>query len=181
MCLGGDPSAAVPAVDDLGASIITMSLGFFNVGPGDGTLGFESIFQDARDRGILWVNSAGNYAREHWGGAFFDGDADGYHQWSGVDETVGFTLGAGESVDIYLKWDDWPVSSNDFDLQLWNGGSKIAESIGEQSGTQPPTEELHYTNTSGFTQNLSVKVFKFAASAAPEMDLFVLSAISMHP
>jgi len=178
VCLGdsGDLSPAVVTVDGLGASIITMSLGFFNIGPGDGTLGFESIFQDARNRGMLWVNSAGNYAQEHWGGAFSDSDGDGYHQWSGTDETIGFTLEAGEFVDIYLKWDDWPVSDNDFDLELWDGGVKVDESIDEQSGTQPPIEGLYYQNTSGVTQNLSVKVVEFSATTAPQMDLFVLEA-----
>jgi hypothetical protein len=56
-----------------GINIISMSLAFFNTGRGDGTGGPaapESIVADARNSGILWVNSAGNAAAgEAWNGA----------------------------------------------------------------------------------------------------------------
>ena len=58
-----------------GISIISRSVGVFNTSRGDGSGGPgspDAIAADAQANGILWVNSAGNYARSHWGGPFSD-------------------------------------------------------------------------------------------------------------
>ncbi|NIR38437.1 MAG: hypothetical protein GWN79_14975, partial [Actinobacteria bacterium] len=51
-----------------GIDVINHSMGWLNVGRGDGTGYLAPIVQTAYDGGILWVNSAGNSADEHWGG-----------------------------------------------------------------------------------------------------------------
>ena len=174
------------AVDDLAAAgvrVINHSVGWFNTGRGDGTGLLEPIVTAARDAGIVWVNSAGNYRETHWGGPFADSDADGWLDFASGDSTNTFTLGAGNSVTITMRWDDWPASDNDYDLYLYRdagGGSlvEVARSDGTQTGTQPPTEELSYTNTGGVTQTLHTKVFDYATVGSPEIDLFFLNGQS---
>ena len=63
-----------------GISIVSHSMSWFNTSRGDGTGGPatpDGIVADARARGILWVNSAGNHARRHWGGNFGDANGNG--------------------------------------------------------------------------------------------------------
>jgi hypothetical protein len=56
--------------------VVSMSMSFFNNSFHDGTGGINAA-ADLLDRnGILLVNSAGNYAREHWMGDFSDDDGD---------------------------------------------------------------------------------------------------------
>ena len=178
----GDLSLAVDAAISAGVRVVNHSVGWFNTGAGDGTGSLGAILQTARDGGIVWVNSAGNYAENHWGGAFDDLDADGYLDFAGLaTNTNSFTLEPGYSVDILLKWNDWPSSANDYDLYLFREdglGSliEVAASGGTQSGTQPPTEELSYENITGSAQTLHAAVYKFAAIIEPEMDLFILDS-----
>ena len=52
--------------------IISCSLGWSVGGPGDGTGSIDDKVADAGTAGILWVNSAGNYAQGHWTGSGAD-------------------------------------------------------------------------------------------------------------
>ena len=175
----GDLALAVDGAIAAGVRVINHSVGWFNTGSGDGSGALAPIVQAARDAGIVFVNSAGNYRENHWGGSFTDLDADGFHDFAPGDETNTFTLAPGYTISVLLKWNDWPTSGNDYDLYLDrdDGGGgliQVAASEGPQSGTQPPTEELSYTNLTGSSQTLHVSVYKFAAVAEPEMDLFIL-------
>lgn len=159
-----------------GIQILSVSLGYFNTSRGDGSGGPgtpDAIAADARDSGILWVNSAGNYAPEHWGGSFSDADGDGWHAFLGTDETQEVYVPFGDRICANLKWDTWPTTNQDFDLYLFRSstGALVALSDNEQSGSQPPTERLCYDNVvaSGY---FSVAIRKYSATMAPRMDLF---------
>lgn len=162
-----------------GIQIVNNSSGAFNTGRGDGSGGpgtAEGLVADARANGILWVNSAGNYAQRHWSGIFNDTDDDGAHNYSPIDEGNTFVIPAGGSVVVYLKWDAWPTTNQDFDLYLVTSlaGTTVSWSESFQDGSQRPTEALAYTNTTGSTQDFFVEIYKYSASTAPRMDVFVL-------
>ena len=81
-----------------GVDVINMSLGWTFNGPGDGTTYYSNAPLDSVDAavrgGIIWVNSAGNSARDSWYGAYEDSDADGVHQFNSAvgNECNGVTI-----------------------------------------------------------------------------------------
>ena len=176
-----DLLAAVGYADEHGISILTHSVGWFNTGPGNGTGTLGAVVDAATAAGVTWVNSSGNYAENHWAGTFdnTDADVDEWHDFSPGDNDLSFTLGAGDSVSVFLKWNDWPVSSNDFDVYLFkdDGGAynlvSGAQGADPQNGFQQPTEVIEYTNfDTGDTFYLRIQ--KYSATGTPDFDLFVL-------
>ena len=51
-----------------GNRVATMSIGFVNAGPYDGTGSINTIVDGAQTAGIFWANSAGNYQKTHYSG-----------------------------------------------------------------------------------------------------------------
>ncbi|MEX2322678.1 MAG: S8 family serine peptidase [Acidimicrobiia bacterium] len=181
LCIGG--SDALSRLDEAvsyavanGVDVINHSVGWFNSGRGDGTGFLAPIVTDARNGGILWVNSAGNHAQQHWMGNFSDPDTNNWHNFSGTDETIQFDLPTGGSVSARLRWDDWTISTNDFDLYLFRApdfDNPVAGSENEQSPIGYfPVEDFSYTNnTSQGTFHLAIR--RFDAATTPSMDLFL--------
>src|SRR6185436_15173116 len=69
-------NAAAWAVRE-GIDVVSMSMSFFNNSFHDGTGGINATVDTLTAGGVLLVNSAGNYAEEHWTGDFDDPDGDG--------------------------------------------------------------------------------------------------------
>jgi subtilisin family serine protease len=170
--------------------VITHSLSWFNGSRGDGTAPDpttpEGIANDARANGILWVNSAGNFAQRHWSGVFSDPDGDEWNNFTAADEGNGFTLEAGAEACVWLKWDDWPFAANDFNLFLWPGPAQgdnepgvpltvtaLKDSIREQRVLPAPTEDLCYKNELNLSREVYVSFRRFAGTGSPRFDLFV--------
>ena len=89
----------------------------------DGRHSLSTSIQTARESGILFVSSAGNYAQKHWQGSFRDGDGDTIHEWTtqGAEANV-FPDSASEytgTVEIFLRWRDVGESS-EYRLALYN-------------------------------------------------------------
>ncbi len=104
-----------------GVKIVNHSVAWFNTSRGDGTGAAgtpDAIVADARAHGILWVNAAGNYGFDHWAGSFQPdvSNPDLNDFAPGVDHND-VVIDAGEEACAFLKWDDWPVTSEDFDLE----------------------------------------------------------------
>jgi len=177
----GDLSQAVDYAVAQEIDVINHSVGWFNTGRGDGTGALQTIVQDARDGGVLWINSGGNYADEHWSGTFVDADGDAYIEFSGTDETNTVTLASGQTLDVFMRWDDWPVSDLDYDLVLFDSAlDVVAVSDNVQSGTQPPVEDLTYTNP-GSAGDFHVAIFKYSGpDATPRIDVFTLHEKPEH-
>ena len=49
-----------------------------------------------------------------------DPDSDGWHNVSPSDETINISANAGDTIEVYLTWDAWPTTSQDYDLYLYN-------------------------------------------------------------
>ena len=101
-----------------GIHIINHSLGWFGTGIGDGRGTACNIVNDAADNGILWVNSAGNDAKSHYDGFWSDFDSDGWQNFDGEDELLKFEAEEGDDIQIFLTWNDWPSSGDNYDLYV---------------------------------------------------------------
>lgn len=89
----------------------------------DGRHSLSDSIQTARESGILFVSSAGNYAQKHWQGSFRDGDGDTIHEWTtqGSEANVfpDTTSEFSGPVEIFLRWRDVGESS-EYRLALYN-------------------------------------------------------------
>ncbi len=111
----------------------------------------------AYDHGILWVNAAGNQATRHFEATFTDPDSDGWHNVSGSDETINITAIAGQTINVYLTWNDWVTTDQDYDLYLLDSSlNQVAVSNTLQAGSQEPTEMISYIVPSPGSYYLSI-------------------------
>jgi Subtilase family len=161
--------------------IVNHSVGWFNVsrGDGNGEPGTpDAIVADARADGVLWVNAAGNYAQVHWSGSFSDPDGDGWHNFAGSDLGNEVEL-AGDGC-IFLKWDDWPLTDQDFDLFLKRTSDDVVfeSSEGLQAGAEEPWEELCYFGLP--LDDYYVSIFSDGATEPLRFDLFVTDADALE-
>jgi serine protease inhibitor ecotin len=161
-----------------GITVVNHSVVWFNTSRGDGSGGAgtpDAIVADARANGILWVNAAGNQAQVHWSGTFFDPNVDGYHDFAANNPFNQIGIGTGGVACVFLKWDNWPVSAQDYDVGLVRMADSeiVAGSVNVQNGSQAPTEEFCYQNP-GSAQSFGVVINKFFATATPRFDLFIL-------
>jgi subtilisin family serine protease len=154
-----------------GVNVISYSLGWPNIGPGDGRGPINEHVLRAVGAGIEWVGAAGNEARTHWEGTFSDPDGNGFHNFTGTDEGNSVFLRAGDLFIAFLNWDDWFSSSQDYDLYIVDpSGRLIAFSDNVQSGTQPPVELAGLIAPT--TGNYFVAIHRFSASRSAKLETF---------
>ena len=109
-----------------GVDVINVSLGWTFDGPGNGTAYYSNAPLDSVNAavrgGIIWVNAAGNSARDSWYGAFEDTDSDGVHQFNSARNecnSVTIDLDPLEGFRAQLRWaDSWGGASKDLNLYL---------------------------------------------------------------
>lgn len=167
-----------------GVDIISYSVGWYNVGPGNGFGYICQIVKKAFDAGITWVSAAGNAAEDHWSGTFNDPDNDRYHNFSGSDEILQFYVPAYTPISTYLKWNGWgnwngmtfSGSNQDYDLHLyiWTGysWSYVTKSTNWQTGSQNPVESIRGWYSTRST-NWGIAIKKYSATKKVRFDLFV--------
>ena len=125
-----------------GVSVINHSVSWFFDGPGNGTS--PSTISPLRtvDRAvasdIIWVNAAGNAARNTWFGGYSDPDGNGAIGFGGQnDQVIDMPVRECRSYVVQLRWeDDWGGASTDLDLYLYNKntGEFVVSSEANQSG-----------------------------------------------
>ncbi len=156
-----DLDQAVSYAISQGIDVISTSLTFLNVTPGDGTGKFATMATRARNAGILWVTAAGNYRETHWSGQWADGDNDGLLNFApGVEVNVfgpgngtAYQIPAGIALAVSIRWDDWAEVRQDMRLLLLrhNGTNFdiVATANSPQTGQfgQRPVERLTYLTT----------------------------------
>jgi PASTA domain len=174
-------ASAVTYARQQGVQVVNFSAGFPGQSRGDGAdaPGYpDSVIADARAAGILWVNAAGNHGDQHWSGTYSDGDGDGLLNFTPSDNGNGFLIPDGEVGCVYLKWDQWPATNQDYDLGLFESGSDelVAASVDVQDGSQRPVEIACYRNDTGTTRGYWLAVQRVAGSAAVRLDVLVGAA-----
>ena len=120
---GGDQTDAIDWMVENGVHVINRSLGGGYEGPGDGTSWFSNSILNNIDTavsgGIVFVNSAGNYARSTWHGTFNDPDGNSRHNFASRDQGNTFFLREGRGLSAYMRWEDtWGGADCDLDLLL---------------------------------------------------------------
>ena len=173
---------------DNGIRVINHSVGWFNSNFYDGTGTVAGIANNARENGILWVNAAGNDGDDgHWQGFFADGDGDGFHEFPGSDEGNRIYISSSDAIYVYLTWDDWPVSDQDYDLCLYNSnGDLVAISDWPQEGSQLPIEKLNYAPASDtlypyIDGYYDIAIVKYFATGPMEMEFFTFRRFGGDP
>ncbi len=148
---------AADAALERGVDIVNHSIGWFGSNFGDGTGPVDAIVREVARQGVLWVNAAGNQARQHWIGAAVDRDGDGWLEFgpdrehlyvgsvpAGGDGSI-FFGGTFGLISLTLVWNDFPTTGQDLDLHLLNGqGETVAVADAPQRGFDPPREELRH-------------------------------------
>ena len=88
------------------------------VEPLDGTSPDAQDVARAEAAGILWVNSAGNYAQAHLNMVFTDADGDGYHEFPDGNELL--PIYVADHVSLGLSWDEpWQRAGQNYDLYVY--------------------------------------------------------------
>ena len=188
MCVDSEVGLALAEQDAAanGVRIINHSVAWFGDGRGDGTGGPgspDAVVAQARADGILWVNAAGNYAEAHWSGTFTPDPSDPSLNDFGAfqvpyDQVV---ISSGEQACVILTWDDWPVTTEDFDLYLFrdSDGALVSYSTNNQSGgLSPPEEDLCFKNSAA-TDAFDIIIANYNAVGSPRMDLYYTGASAL--
>ena len=169
-----DLAAAAAYAKAQGASVISHSASWFGArGDGSGTIG--TIVSEARAAGILWVNSAGNYADTHWSGTYVSADGDRAHDWAPGDEGNTFVWPDDTEICGYLRWDEWSGGASDFDLVLFHSATGVTLAVSDdvQGGSESPEEELCVGQRSGSNMTVAWGIRGYFVRSTPKMDLFV--------
>jgi len=172
-----------------GIDIISMSYGW-TIPDGDYYRGRDTlsiIVNEAYNAGILFVKSAGNYARGHYRADFSDisqGQDDHYHRFDYDNNIVVNTFGItaddvyniyeGTRISVSLVWDDFPKSYQDYDLELVrlvDGEWQVAaQSNRRQNGYAAPTEYIDFRVS--VTGVYGVRVLRYDANGRIDFTLF---------
>lgn len=115
-------------------------------GPFDGTGPYAQKANEAAAAGILWFNSAGNYAQRHWEGPFSDPDGDGAHNWPHSGGWI-FFRPRGRPISFAVSWNSPPGATTDLDMALevlepGNTWRPVAESRRPQAAGAPNSERI---------------------------------------
>ncbi len=182
--------------------VIVDDIAFFNAGSYDGTspVSVNAAFalHVPGNRVRAYYNAVGNFALEHYQQRYRDGSTlnpalAGMHVFAPSATTVDvYGIGPYVADPLYLshdglicvalQWNDpFSGSSNDYDLLLFDedllvGGHPdpvVAESVGPQTGTQAPVEELCYQNA-GSEGWFDIVIIRYDAPRARTFDMFIL-------
>lgn len=174
-----------------GIDIISFSLGFDVMNFHDG-IAYDNWYTGVSDHpvtavnlaneaGVLFVVAAGNEQEQHtlinWGNS---GDS---LIWADNDDNLNIlydydgstSFDTGHTIDIFMTWNRWPVTDEDFDLYLYhyNGSSwqQVAASDNSQNGDSEsyPVEEIDYTTTASGIY--AVLVERYNNTATPQIIL----------
>ncbi len=109
-------NAAAWAVRE-GIDVVSMSMSFFNNSFHDGSGGVNDAVDILAAGGVLLVNSAGNYATEHWVGDFTDPDGDNANNFPWESAFLPIYYGAGTH-SVQVSWDQFGACG-DTDLDAY--------------------------------------------------------------
>jgi len=131
--------------------IVNHSMGWYSDGwYAEDSFVYNNVVVPFYNKGILWINSAGNDALYHYQSFFRDVNSDGFHDFEGTNEGYINVPSAGP-LYLYMNWNAYEDYYNnkqivDYDLHLYNpSGVKLASSTYIQNFQhKPPSEKIEY-------------------------------------
>ncbi len=179
----GDPLDVKNAKDwavSNGIKIINHSVGWYSFNFYDGacyaaqSVSVVCTAQEAVAQGILWVNAAGNDAQKSYSATYADVNVDGRH-----DQAIAVAAHAGERVQLYVTWDAWPTTNQDYDLLLFDSGDHLIATSNFNQTTVPgePWEMIDTVSPTNDTYH--VVVVQSSATAPHRFSLHSLSPIQV--
>jgi pSer/pThr/pTyr-binding forkhead associated (FHA) protein/subtilisin family serine protease len=166
---------AVEWLLDQGVHIISNSTSGI-VGPMDGSdTAAEQVDQVAR-QGVLWFNSAGNSAQEHYRGEFTDQDGNGLHEFPDGTEAMGIAPYAPEIV-VALNWNDWQNLTEDYDMFLFDVDGNLVASAEDIQDGSPGQGAAEIINLNGIPEGVYYVSIKAHDTSWPAtFDLYTVGA-----
>jgi uncharacterized repeat protein (TIGR01451 family) len=174
--------------DEQRVDIISTSIGFYNLAPGDGSGSLAAMVAQARAAGILWITAAGNERDKHWGGPSQDADNDGYVDYApgqdinffGPGNGSAYIIPAGYPITLYARWSDWTNVEQDYDVFLlrWDEQNQNYETIAKgedlQDGRpgQTPTEIVRGM-TSGVPAAYAFAIYRYRGNRPVHFEVFL--------
>jgi subtilisin family serine protease len=131
--------------------VVSMSMSFFNESAYDGTGSVSASARNLADAGIAFLVSAGNYAKEHWDGPWFDPDGDDLMDFPWGSEYLPVKVDEGGH-SAYVAWDQYAACGDvDFDVLVYRRDGSI---VGRGDAVQAtgadhcsPVERVGFTAT----------------------------------
>jgi len=139
----------------------------------------------------ITMTAAGNLAQQHHASNVSDTDGDGFHAFSGTDETLRIRVQPGETVQVYLSWNEVPAGNATFRASRHNLNlylldptdpsilRPLARSVTPQEGLggQVPFEALSITNSTALTRNADIAVtFPIGTPSSIPMSIYAIAA-----
>ena len=154
------------SIDIINSSVVAFNTNFYN---GECYNNYPVCSaNDAYNHGILWVNAAGNQAKRHYEATF---NPDGnYH-----DEDIEISANANDTIEVYLTWNAWPSTNQDYDLYLYSSSALVASSENSQTGTQEPIEDISYTVPLGGAGTYDIRIKKINSSLNHKLEIYSLN------
>ncbi|MBD3292399.1 MAG: S8 family serine peptidase [Armatimonadia bacterium] len=143
-------------------------------GPYDGSHPLSQKIDEVRDRGVFWVNAAGNSAERHWMGDWQDRDRDGFNEFAVGDESIDVSLNPG-NYQAYLSWYQTAgtLTNRDYDLVLYDqSDTEISRSGFTQNGDDPPMDVLNAQISTAGTYRLRIEYVSGPADPVESFQLF---------
>lgn len=162
-----------------GKKVASMSIGWNNAGPYDGTGPIASIVNTAATTyNIFWANSSGNSQRSHdsltatqYGTTNYVSFGGEQYNVFGPDGSSCWNIPGNYRIVIFLEWNDWQtdrtgnVNGQDYDIYLYkctgcvSSCTQVAASSGNQCTSRDvdPTEAISYTPTTAGYYRLAIQ------------------------
>jgi len=175
-------SEAVNDAIKLGIHIISHSCVWLLSNFQDGTGPICSTAQKAINAGIVWVNAAGNFAHgSHWRGSWVDTNNDRYLDFTSTSGRNSFSLPAGSQAVIWMTWNAFPSTTEDYDLVLidLDQDKVVFRSEARQSRQSgPPIEGI--TIQTGKDSNFAIAVYSHMNRTYPDIEIYTTTNIRLE-
>jgi len=117
--------------------LVSLSMSFFSGSYYDGEGLPSTLASQMAAQGVQLVNSAGNYADEHWDGAFYDPDNDNDMDFPWGSSYLPVYYGAGDPT-VVVSWDQYhSCGDTDFDAYVFDADGAV---VGRSEANQPNGE-----------------------------------------
>ncbi len=175
-------NAAAWAVRE-GIDVVSMSMSFFNNSFHDGTGGVNAAVDVLAAGGVLLVNSAGNYATEHWVGDFHDPDGDGDLDFPWGSAYLPVYYGAGTQ-SVQVAWDQF-ASCGDTDLDVYiydRAGNVVGRSEDRQEKDADNCSPVERVRLEAATADWYwIRLVRRAGDASARVSLFARGGDLLYP